>query len=110
MHFDPGTKLVYSDSGHVVDPATGSAVGSFNTSGLMVPDSTLNMAFFIVPPFNSSSLTIDSFNLTTFSLVSSITIPNVTGTPQRLVRWGQNGLAFNTSGGQIVLIGGNFVH
>jgi len=110
MHFDPGTKLVYSDSGHVVDPATGSAVGSFNTAGLMVPDSTLNTAFFIVPPFNSSSLTIDSFNLTTLSLVSSITIPNVTGTPQRLVRWGQNGLAFNTSGGQIVLIGGNFVH
>lgn len=50
------------------------------------------------------------FNLTTRTLIASITIPNVTGNPQRLVRWGQNALAFNTDGGQIYLIGGNFVH
>jgi hypothetical protein len=34
----------------------------------------------------------------------------VTGNPERLIRWGWNGLAFNTDGGQIYLIGGNFVH
>jgi hypothetical protein len=39
-----------------------------------------------------------------------MTIRNVTGNPLRLVRWAQNGLAFNTDGGQIYLIGGNFVH
>ena len=110
VHFDPGTKLVYSDTGHVIDPATGHLVGSFNASGLMIPDSTLNTAFFLVGPFGSSTLTIEAFDLTTFALTGSATIPNVSGTPQRLIRWGQNGLAFNTSGGQIVLIGGNFVH
>jgi hypothetical protein len=110
LHFDAGTKLVYSDTGHAVDPSTGNAIGTFTVSGLIVPDSTLNTAFFIVGPLGSSTLTIESFNLTTFSPISTITIPNVIGTPQRLVRWGQNGLAFNTDGGQMFLIGGNFVH
>jgi len=108
LHFDTGTKLVYTDTGHVVDPATGLPVGTFNTSGLMVPDSTLNTAFFVIS--SSPNVTIESFNLTTFVLVNSVTIPNVTGNPLRLIRWGQNGLAFNTDGAQVYLIGGNFVH
>jgi hypothetical protein len=108
IHFDPGTKLIYADDGHVVNPANGAVVGAFNVSGLMVPDSTLNTAFFLTS--SSPNVTIESFNLTTFALVSSVTIPNVTGNPLRLIRWGQNGLAFNTDGGQVYLIGGNFVH
>jgi hypothetical protein len=43
----PGTKFVYSDDGHIVDPATGLPAGQFQASGLMVPDSTLNLAFFL---------------------------------------------------------------
>jgi len=38
----------------------------------------------------------------------------VNGNIGRLVRWGQNGLAFNTtggtSGGQVFLVAGTFVH
>ena len=74
----------------------------------MIPDSTLSRAFFLSS--GSGSATITSFNLTNFVQVDSMTIPNVTGTAQRLIRWGQNGLAFNTDGGQVFLIGGNFVH
>ena len=74
----------------------------------MVPDSTLNMAFFITGA--GSSTAIQSFNLTTQALIGSITISSVTGNPQKLIRWGQNGLAFNTSGGQVFLVGGNFIH
>jgi len=108
LHFDGGTKLIYADSGHAVDPSTGNPVGNFNVSGPMIPDSTLNSAFFLVQGL--SGLTLESFNLSTFSLVSSIPMTNVTGTPRRLVRWGQNGLAFNTDAGQVVVIGGTFVH
>jgi hypothetical protein len=110
LHFDAGTKLVYSDTGRAVDPSVGTQVGTFNTSGLMVPDSTLNKAFFLISTFGSPTVTINSFDLTTFTQIDSIIINNVTGTPQRLIRWGQNGLAFNTDGGQIFLLGGNFVH
>jgi len=113
IHFDPGTKLVYSDDGHVVDPATGKAVGTFSLTGLrspvMVPDSSLNLAFFATQT-GSNSIQIYSYNLTTFAPVSSILFSGVSsGNPIRLIRWGQNGLAFNTDAGQIVLVGGNFV-
>jgi hypothetical protein len=109
IHFNASTNLIYADDGHVVNPSTGLPAGNFNVSGLMVPDATLNKAFFAVGPFNSSSVTIESFDLTNFTRIGSITIPNVTGTPQRLIRWGENGLAFNTGGpgGQVYLLRSN---
>ncbi|MCU1241416.1 MAG: hypothetical protein JWO71_2142, partial [Candidatus Acidoferrum typicum] len=113
IHFDAGTKLIYSDDGHVVNPSTGASLGTFPLTGLpapiMVPDSNLNEGFFAASTGNSS-VTISSFNLNTFTLIASIVIPNVAGTPLRVIRWGQSGLAFNTDAGQIVLVGGNFVH
>ena len=108
IHFDAGTKLVYSDDGHVVDPATGKSTQAFPSPGFMVPDSTLNKAFFLTG--SGSALTITSFDLTLFTQIDSISINNVTGKPQRLIRWGQNGLAFNTDGGHVFLIGGSIVH
>jgi YVTN family beta-propeller protein len=110
IHFSPGTNLVYCDNGRIIDPSNGTNPGSFSTSGIsrMVPDSALNTAFFV--SVSGTTATVLSSNLTTRTLIASITIPNVTGNPQRLVRWGQNALAFNTDGGQIYLIGGNFVH
>jgi hypothetical protein len=108
IHFDAGKKLIYSNDGNIVDPSTGLSVGTFAAGGPMVPDSTINAAFFITG--GGSTAVIQSFNLTTQALIGSITISNVTGNPQKLIRWGQNGLAFNTDGGQVFLIGGNFVH
>lgn len=112
IHFDSGTKLVYSDDGLVVDPSTGSQVGNFNASGLMVPDSGVSAAFFIgqtSSQVGTSSFTIESFDLTDFAATGAITLPNVEGNPLRLVRWGPNGLAFNTDAGQVYLISGTFV-
>jgi hypothetical protein len=84
-------------------------MGNFGVSGPMVPDSTLNRAFF-AKAVGTSMVVIYAFDLTHFSSVSSINISNVAGNPLRLIRWGQNGLAFNTDAGEIVLVGGNFVH
>lgn len=112
IHFDPGTNLVYSDDGIVVDPSTGLQGGNFQASGLMVPDSTINAAFFIgqtQSQFGTPNFTIESFDLTHFTAITSITLPNVNGFPIRLIRWGQNGLAFNTNAGQVYLIAGTFV-
>jgi hypothetical protein len=109
IHFDPGTKLIYSNDGHVVDPVSGLPVAVFQASGLMVPDSTLNTAFFLTPPSGTGGITIQAFDMTHFTPLGSITIPNVAGSPKKLIRWGQNGLAFNTDQGQIVLVGGTFV-
>ncbi|MFZ0244704.1 hypothetical protein [Candidatus Binatus sp.] len=107
IHFDSGTGLIYSDDGHVVAPSTGNPAGEYSASidSVMVPDSTLNKVFFV-----SSSGTIQSFNQQEFSPIGSITIPGVSSYPLRIIRWGNNGLAFNTSGGPVYLIGCNFVH
>jgi hypothetical protein len=115
IHFDAGTKLIYSDDGQVVDPSTGSVVNSFKVgsttvSGAMVPDSSIHEAFFAFSGSSPNTVTIQKFDMTTFAAGPSITIPNVSGSPQRLIRWGQNGLAFNTSDGKVILVGGNFVH
>ncbi|HYR79535.1 MAG TPA: hypothetical protein VEO55_05985 [Candidatus Dormibacteraeota bacterium] len=109
IHFDPGTGLIYSDEGHVIDPLTGKPVAKFSIlNGVMVPDSTLNRAFFINQ--SAGSATIYAFDLKKFSLIGSIFIPNVPAKPNRIIRWGNNGLAFNTAGGPVYLIGGKFVH
>ena len=108
IHFDAGTNLIYADEGHVVNPSTGAVVGTFNNSGRMVPDSSLNKAFFLTG-IGSPTVTIKSLDLNLFTQIGSISISGVIGNPVRLIRWGQNGLAFNTDGGQIFIIGGNFV-
>jgi hypothetical protein len=71
----------------------------------MVPDSTLNEAFFA-----EDDGTVESFNLNESTHVSSITIPNFPGSPTHIIRWGTNGLAINVLNGPVYLIGGNFVH
>jgi hypothetical protein len=100
-----------------VDPATGNAqglyaVGSSASTNLMIPDSGLGKTFFLTQTQSAgqTTVTIQSFSLTNFTLINSMTIANLNGTVQSLVRWGTNGLAFNTNQGQIVLLGGNFVN
>jgi hypothetical protein len=64
--------------------------------------------------------TIESFDQTKFTAVSSITVNNVVGTPTALIRWGTKGLAFTTllgipadftgtGPGQLYVISGTFV-
>lgn len=107
IHFDAGTKLIYGDDGFVIDPSTGQAAGSFPTSGPMVPDSSLNAAFFFSS--STSGIAIQVFDLTHFNLVNTIVLDaNTIGDARRLIRWGQNGLAFRTDSG-VYLIQGAFV-
>jgi hypothetical protein len=117
VHFNAATGFAYGNDGHVADPATGTVVGSFavgspSATNLMIPDSSVGKAFFLSQTQNAgqTTVTLRSFNLTSFALLNSITIPNLNGTVQTLVRWGSNGLAFSTSKGQIVLLGGSFVN
>lgn len=107
IHFDRGTGLIYADNGKVVNPS-GMPVGVYSAAGSMVLDSSLNRAFFGI--LGSPSTEVESFNQNEFTPIETISIPGETGTPNRIIRWGQNGLAFNTFEGHVVLIGGNFVH
>jgi hypothetical protein len=102
IHSDFGTGLVYSDDGNVGDPTTAATVGTYNASGLVAPDSSLNRVFILgqtAAQANTNSFTIQSFDEKAFTLVSSITLDNLAGSPIQLVRWGTSGLAVLTSGG-----------
>lgn len=100
MHEDFGTGLIYSDDGNVADPSTQTQVGTYGASGLVAPDSTLNSVFIlgqIASQANTSNYTIDAFNESAYTPISSITLTNLLGTPIELVRWGTSGLAVLTA-------------
>jgi hypothetical protein len=118
IHYDASTGYVYDDDGQVVNPSSGVVVGSFDASGMMVPDGTLGQAFFLgqtEEQIGSTNYTIESFDITTFTPIASLTISNVIGPPTSFIRWGSSGLAFtvNNEGspavGAVYLIGGAFV-
>ncbi|HLL73227.1 MAG TPA: Calx-beta domain-containing protein [Pyrinomonadaceae bacterium] len=104
---------LYSGIGRIVDPETKTLVGKFNSGGsALLVDQKLGRAFFLSSGFGSS-VVLSAYDINTFLPLGSVTLPNVTGTPTGLVRWGANGLAFctrtnssNPSGatGQIYLV------
>ena len=99
IHSDFGNGLIYSDDGNVADPVAQTIVGSYNASGLVAPDSSLNRVFILGQTnaqANSNNYTIESFDEKAFTSISSITISDLQGTPFELVRWGSSGLAVAT--------------
>jgi hypothetical protein len=109
IHFDAGDKLIYDDFGDVVD-TSGNPVGSFtpDNEGVMVPDSLLGKAFF-ASGSSGDMAEIQAFDQKKFTSLGSIMISSPAN-PTRIVRWGNNGLAFITFEGAVYLVGGNFVH
>src|SRR5262249_39675593 len=101
--------IVYSTTGAIVDPQNRRFIGRFvlpadlNVSSV-VPDSITGLTFFL--SVNGNTATVLAFNQNTRAQVGTVTITGLdTGMNQAgsLVRWGENGLAFRTSGNQIVI-------
>ncbi|MGE5624945.1 MAG: IPT/TIG domain-containing protein [Bacillota bacterium] len=131
IHYDASTDLVYTDLGVVIDPHTGTDIGSFvptdgcknsfggfATLGVVVSvDSANNKLFMacIQPQSYTNILYVESFDLTTHAHINTITLPAFDGYPRRLIRWGANGLAilmgpdFMTPEG-LILVHGQFVN
>lgn len=126
IHYSALTGYLYTDDGPVLDPSAGSVVnhlplaalnGTALVSTVLTLDDTLGMAWVIGQPVGSpGQYVIEAFNLQTDALLGSITVPNVVGTPVKLIRWGSNGLAFLTSGTNgpqqgdgVYIINGDFV-
>ncbi|HKS29654.1 MAG TPA: Calx-beta domain-containing protein [Pyrinomonadaceae bacterium] len=101
LFFDDG--LIYMNDGRVVDPSTGTLKGTFFginssfTTALVCPDSSTGRVYFLTNSGGSTAI-IRAYDKNTFLLIGTLTIPNITGAPSSLVRWGSNGLAFRTNG------------
>jgi hypothetical protein len=129
LHFDSTTGYLYSDTGKVINPATNAVIGSFSfnatqggfsTNPIMVPDGKLNIAYFLGQPvwgFTQGSYVLEAYDLTHFTFLGAIALPNISGTPSKMSRWGSNGLAILTgdpygngaAGDGVYLISGSFV-
>lgn len=99
IHSDFGTGLIYSDDGNVADPSTQAVVGTYNASGLVAPDSSLNRVFILgqtAVQANTNNYTIESFDEQGYTPVSSITLESLQGIPIQLIRSGTSGLAVLT--------------
>ncbi len=106
IHFDATTGQVYGDDGLVVNPTTGVQTGNYVAGGIMIPDPTLGLAYFVGQPAtnaNQVAYEVQSFNLTTFAPVATLQLFQVEGIPQHIVRWHLtnqqpivDGLAFTT--------------
>jgi len=101
------TGYLYGDDGQVIDPIAGEVVNQFpvgiggtDGSASLTLDENLGMAWAIGPGIGATSqqVVIEAFSLQTYALLGSIAIPNVVGSPVKLIRWGSNGLAFLTQG------------
>ena len=85
--------------GGVVDPEAKKLVGTFNLAGgVFTVDTALGRIFYLTGDgFSSGNMVLKAYDLNTFLPLGSVTVPNVTGSPTRMVRWGANGLAFRTA-------------
>lgn len=107
LHYDSGTGLLYSDSGVITNPAGPAQVAKLaaGSGDLLVPDDTLKRIFILTNTSGNSgsgqgaiSYTLNVYDLNTYALLNSITIPDVLGAPMQMARWGSNGIVFVTTG------------
>jgi hypothetical protein len=98
IEFDGGR--VYATSGKVIDPETRTLLGTFpvGSAGPVEPDSAHGKVYFL------SSGTLLEFEQATFTLLRSLPIAGVSGTPSSLVNIGGSDLAFRTSADQLFLV------
>jgi hypothetical protein len=96
MEFEQGA--VYATSGRAIDPDALALIGTYAASGPVEADRDLEKVFFL------DGATLQIFDLATFVLSSSVPIAGISGATGSLIRWGADGLAFRTSGGQVFLI------
>lgn len=122
IDYDRTTDLIYGGNGFVVNKSTGQVVGTLSATSnpaefncaWVVPDGTLNRAYCAsvndtYEGDESGTIDLTSFDLTTYAPINKITIPNIGFVPIKIIRWGTDGLAFNTADGQLIIIKGSFV-
>ena len=93
--------VVYSTTGKALSPVGPVLLGTYAGVGAarsVVPDPGADRIYFL-----TSSGTIHVFQLSTFVFVESITV-GIGGSADDLIRWGADGLAFTTSGDEVVLV------
>lgn len=93
---------VFTTGGRVFDPEAKTNIAALPYSGLVAPDASCGRVFYLTG--SGATYTLTALNFTNLQVVGSLSLSNISGTPTSLIRWGTDGLAFRTTGGQIFLI------
>jgi uncharacterized repeat protein (TIGR01451 family) len=108
--FNPDLKCeggrVFVSHGPVVDPEAGKGIGHL-PGGSMAPDARAGRVFVLRQEENRWRIL--AFDWTTLQQVGALEVPGVSGGASSLIRWGEDGLAFRTGGGQVFLIRSSLV-
>ena len=96
---------IYFPGGSVFDAESGQALGRFNglsvsTTAPLVNPARQRAMFVERGPFDS---TLAAYDTSTFARVGSNLLAGVSGTASSLCRWGEDGLAFRTSSGVVMV-------
>ena len=105
IQFDNGN--LYLSNGEVISASTGTLLGTFYATsstvatGSVVSDSSLGRAFVAYSSIDSSIAQVLAFDETTFNQTGSISLNDIENASypyaaEKIVRWGQNGVAINT--------------
>ena len=105
IHYDKNTKLIYSDSGVIFNPATESVVTKINFQGPMVPDTERGMLHYVTATGTSAVTSLDYHDYTQIKAAQPIN--EVAGMARKIIRWGENGLAIVTGIGATHILGGS---
>ena len=111
---------VYSEQGQVIAPETEVTQGQFVVPAIPAPDfqsapsqtqsfwshAPDGRVYFLIadPNGRAKTATLAAYDKGTFLCVGTLTVPGVSGTAGSLIGWGDHGLAFRTSGGQVFLV------
>ena len=94
--------LVFTPGGRIFDPEARTNIATVPYGGLVAPDAQDGRVFYLTG--SGSNYNLVCLNFTNQQLVGSIAITNISGTPSSLIRWGTDGLAFRTTGGQVFVV------
>ncbi len=93
---------VYTAGGIVIDPENETVLTTLPYSGLVVGDAAGGHTYFLTT--SGSTAVMHVLDLPSYTELKTVTITNISGTCASLVRWGADGLAFRTTGGQVFLV------
>ncbi len=102
IHFENG--LIYSTSGSVINPISMSLVGTFPVKGWMVPNSSAGRAYFLTLANFRDPFELRVYDLKTFVLLKTISLPELDGIPLSLIQVGPDLFASHTSADKVYLI------
>ncbi len=99
-YFEYADGRVYS-GGAVWDVETGYQLGGFYGAGgrWIIPEPSSRRVYFLMQ--ESGATKIKAYNMDTFLIMETLTIPGVHGDANWFHRWGPNGFAFNTNADEV---------